>query len=339
MRAIKCLGIGAAMVVSWSAPAIAFNQGAVGDSISVGTDANDNCNTTASCGLQLGNDTDFSWTTGTFGGGTGACNPAASPPTGTCSMRGHWTPSTVNKQQVVGTRWQDANGQASAFDSTIDRVTIEMGGNDVCQVSSTTLPSKATIDGYVRSTFSTLVNSAASCTVGSTCPSRRVALAGVPHVKNLYNTMNGQNQFLFQTCQDLWNVDTTRLHVTAFAGGFCNVPFFGTIACAVGNATANFLAQVTGDFITPFKNIVQSIWPSATFPCSVMLQNNKGSYPSGSFAQEQALADQLNSDINTAIQCEVWCYNNNTSNVAYKSTAPSGCTCASPSPGQYKVAF
>src|SRR5215831_3927100 len=104
---MKTMVIAMALVLVGTS-AYAQRQGAIGDSISVGTDAHDDgCTTTQGCALQMGTDAAFSWTTGT-GDTTNFPNFT--------SMRMHWGYSNSPiPMQANGKRWQDANGQAQGL--------------------------------------------------------------------------------------------------------------------------------------------------------------------------------------------------------------------------------
>jgi hypothetical protein len=282
----KVLGIAGLLLVS-SGAAWAQKQGAIGDSISVGFDANDKgCTTTQGCALQIGADSGYSWTTGSTMSG---------------SMRNHWGYAAAPAMaQANGARWQDADTATSNNNYTpqmnqiinsggVTRTTIELGGNDVCQAAGAQIPTKAQIQAHIHTTLTTLYNSLPS--------GGRVVVAAVPNISNLRTMMQGEHQFLFETCQDLWDLNTNRLHVTAVAGGFCNNSFFSYIGISgICQDTVNFINHAVTDFVTPIGNALVPIF-GVQFPCGAMLSSTDTS--------SRAAATQLNSDINAAIQTEV----------------------------------
>ncbi|ACY14337.1 SGNH/GDSL hydrolase family protein [Haliangium ochraceum] len=236
--------------------------GAIGDSISAAMDTNDDCDTLVSCVAQFGEDRGYSWTTGY----------ALSD-----SMRNMLGFSATVEHQKNGSRWQDAPGQAQKIlnDGGAHTVTIELGGNDVCRDVNDTLPTRAEIAAQIRTTMSTLVNASAS-----TRPSR-ILLAEVPDVVALRNTMRNQENFAFETCQDLWDVNTDALNVNT-----CDWGFFDFIC--------DFFDYVIEDYVAPLVDVMVAAF-DVDFPCGYVLN-------SASNSTKRTLARSLNNEINSAIQ-------------------------------------
>ncbi|WP_428263317.1 SGNH/GDSL hydrolase family protein [Haliangium sp.] len=239
--------------------------GAIGDSISAGMDTNDDCGTLISCASQIGEDRGFSWTTGYSMGD---------------SLRNRLGFSATVERQKNGARWDDAVGQAQGILSAggAHTVTIELGGNDVCRDLNATLPTKAEIAGLINQTFSTLINASAS-----TRPAR-IIIAETPDVVHLRDTMKNQKNFAFETCQDLWDLNTDALEVNT-----CDWGFFDFIC--------DFFDLVIEDYVEPLIDVMLAAF-DVDFPCGYVLE-------SGSNATKRTLARALNNDINDAIAAAV----------------------------------
>lgn len=244
-----------------SAEAAPNKIGAIGDSISAAMDTNDDCGTLVSCVGQLGEDRGYSWTTGY----------ALSD-----SMRNKLGfPATVEKQ-VNGSRWEDAPGQAQGIINAggAHTVTIEMGGNDVCRDFGATLPSRGEIEGHIRTTMETLIYASAGVRPA------RILLAEVPDVVQLRNTMRAQRNFAFETCQDLWDLDTSALDVNT-----CDWGFFDFIC--------DIFDSVIEDYVEPLVALMVYAF-EVDFPCGYVLDSR-------SSATNRDLARALNNEINDAI--------------------------------------
>jgi lysophospholipase L1-like esterase len=243
--------------------------GAIGDSISAAMDTNDKCGTLTSCAGQIGEDRGHSWTTG-----------YALPD----SMRNKLGFSTTVERQVNGSRWDDAPGQAQGILDAggAHTVTIELGGNDVCRNLNDTLPTKAEIAGHIYTTFNLLVNAP---------PDRRpsrILIGEVPDVVQLRSTMRTQKNFAFETCQDLWDLNTSALQVNT-----CDWGFFDFIC--------DFFDMVIEEFVSPLADIMIAAF-DVNFPCGYVLK-------SGSNDTKRSLARALNNDINVAIAAAVQQWN------------------------------
>lgn len=236
--------------------------GAIGDSISAGMDSNDDCDTLVECAGKIGEDRAYSWTTG-YALDT--------------SIRNKLGMSQTNEQQRNGSRWDDAPGQAQNLLNAggANVVTIELGGNDVCRKLNDTLPTRAEIEGYIDQTLTTLTN---GLPAGST-----IILAEAPDVVHLRDTMRYADNFLFETCQDLWDLDTSRLEVNT-----CDWGFFDFL-CDI----ADFVIEATADFVSPLTNYMLAQF-EVEFPCGYVLSKYSND-------TKRALARQLNNDINAAI--------------------------------------
>jgi lysophospholipase L1-like esterase len=261
------LAVGALVTLGFagSANAAPNKIGAIGDSISAGMDTNDDCGTLISCAGQIGEDRGYSWTTG-----------YALPD----SMRNKLGFTATVEKQVNGSRWEDAPGQAQQIIDAggAHTVTIEMGGNDVCRDLNATLPTKAEIAGLIRTTFNTLVNAPADRRPA------RIIIGEVPDVVALRNTMRTQRNFAFETCQDLWDVNTDALQVNT-----CDWGFFDFIC--------DFFDLVIEDYVEPLVEVMVAAF-DVNFPCGYVLR-------SGSNDTKRNLARALNNDINAAIAAAV----------------------------------
>ncbi len=260
--------IGSLVLLAGSADATPNKIGAIGDSISAAMDADDDCDTLFECAGQLGEDRGYSWTTG------------ASLSNSMRKKLGFYY--TVEKQKN-GSRWQDAPGQAQAI---LDAggavtVTIELGGNDVCRNLNDTLPTKASIKSYIHTTLTKLINAP------STKRPSTIIIGEAPDVVHLRNTMRTKDNFAFETCQDLWDLNTSRLEVNT-----CDWGFFDFL-CDI----ADFIIEATADFVSPLINVMKSAF-NIKFPCGYVLSSSSNS-------TKRALAQALNNDINAAIAEEI----------------------------------
>lgn len=211
-----------------------------------------------------------------------------------------------------GARWQDAdsatanNGYTSQAQQIVNaggvtRTTIELGGNDVCQTAGGQIPTKAQIQSHIDNTFSILANGLPS--------GARVVVASVPNIAALRTTMMNEHQFLFETCQDMWDLNTNRLHVTAVAGGFCNNSFFSYIGISgICHDATNFINHAVTDFITPVGNALTPVF-GVKFPCGAVLSSSNTS--------SRTTALQLNGDINAALSSEVSTWNGRQTRVTF----------------------
>lgn len=242
--------------------------GAVGDSISTAMDANDDCDTLISCANRIGEDRAWSWTTGS---------------SLTDSMRKKYYMSSTVEKQRNGARWDDANGQAqqvlSAGGASI--VTVQMGANDICRKLNDTLPTKAEIKNHIHNTLTTLVNAPSSQRPAT------IIIGEVPDVNRLRTTMRNQDNFVFESCQDLWDLNTNKIEVNT-----CDWGFFDFL-CDI----ADFIVETVADFVSPLTSALLSAF-DVEFPCGYVLD-------SASNATKRSLAQALNNDINAAIAEEV----------------------------------
>ena len=243
--------------------------GAIGDSISAAMDSNDKCSTLVSCASHIGEDRGHSWTTG-----------YALPD----SMRNKLGFTTTVERQVNGSRWDDAPGQAQSIINAggAHTVTIELGGNDVCRNLNDTLPTKAELEAHMYNTFNILVNAAADRRPA------RILIGEVPDVVQLRNTMRNKANFAFETCQDLWDLNTSALKVNT-----CDWGFFDFIC--------DFFDWVIEEYVSPLAGVMIAAF-DVDFPCGYVLR-------SGSNDTKRSLARALNNEINASIAAAVQQWN------------------------------
>ncbi len=251
-------------------------MGAIGDSISTAMDADDDCNALNTCAGKLREDWNFSWATG------------ASLANSHRRKQNVWSDSYVIRAQRNGARWDDAAGQAAQINGA-SYVTIEMGGNDVCRNLGQVLPTRAEIEAHIENTFNEL-NNRSAC--GAT-----VAVASVPRVNQLYNTMRSRPNFAFTTCQDLWDLNTSNMSMNLVEGGFCDIPFLGSLVCGAINA----IGQIVQVFVNPLIGVLIQAF-EVQFPCGIVLR-------SGSNATNRAMADTLNREINDVLAARIAAWN------------------------------
>lgn len=262
-------GAVAALVLAGTAHAAPFKIGAIGDSISAAMDTNDDCGTLISCAGQIGEDRGYSWTTGY---------------TLSDSMRNRLGFSATVERQKNGSRWDDALGQAQGIINAggAHTVTIELGGNDVCRDVNDTLPTKSEINVHINETFSALIHAPADRR-----PSR-IIIGEVPDVVHLRDTMRNQKNFAFETCQDLWDLNTDALDVNT-----CDWGFFDFIC--------DFFDKIIEDYVAPLIQVMIAAF-EVEFPCGYVLNSNSN-------ATKRTLARALNNDINDAILAAVQNWN------------------------------
>lgn len=238
--------------------------GAIGDSISTAFDADDRCDTLAQCAGRIGEDSGYSWTTGW-----------ALPDSIRTRVNAQ---STVNAQRN-GARWSDALGQATRIVNAqgVTHVTIQMGGNDVCRDLNDTLPTRAEIQTQIRDTLLTLVHAPAESRP------QEVVIGAVPDVVSLRDVMTQRTNFAFETCQDLWDLNTSRVQVNT-----CNWGFFDFF-CDV----ADFAVKVFFKFVDPLVQVMTQEF-GVDFPCGYVLS-------SASTPEKRTLARALQEDINAAL--------------------------------------
>lgn len=177
-----------------SLQAIAGSFGVIGDSLSVGMNADDRCTGVLQCFNKLGAAPTYNFANGDkrwslsnrlnreTGGVTRSVSAAAN-----------------------GARWDDALNQARELttDRNLDTVHIELGGNDVC---AETLPDIADIGRHIDASFDHLTGTLAGGTV---------IVSEVPDVVRLRSVMRNQPHFLFKTFQDLWDLNYARFRADA----------------------------------------------------------------------------------------------------------------------------
>ncbi len=242
--------------------------GAVGDSISTGMDADADCDTLVDCAGRLGEDRGYSWTTGY---------------SMSDSIRNKLGMTSTVEKQKNGARWQDAPGQAQAILDAggASHVTLLLGGNDVCRGVNATLSTKAEIKAQIHTALTKLINASED---------KRpevIILGTAPNVVHLRDTMYSQKNFVFETCNDLWNLNTSAVEVNT-----CDWGFFDFL-CDI----ADFIIEVTADFVSPLTSAMLNAF-DVEFPCGYVLSNSSN-------ATKRSLAAALNLDINHAIMEEV----------------------------------
>jgi len=172
--------------------------GAIGDSISTAMDADDGCDGAVECLGNLGEDWAWSFATG-------------SQPWSIASRLLPFSFSASQTAAVNGASWEDALPQAQQLMALpgISLVTIELGGNDVCQSLGRSPPSLDWVEGRIDDTLTYLTDKLPS--------GGYVVLAEVPDVLWLREHMAAEPHFLFQSCQALWDLDYQALNEATVA--------------------------------------------------------------------------------------------------------------------------
>jgi hypothetical protein len=162
---------------------VAGKLGVIGDSLSLATDADDQCSDAFECLENFGEDSRYSfsagiqpWSLGPRLGATDVVSAAAD-----------------------GAEWADALEQAQSVMATpgVTDVVVALGGNDVCGVKSATDDPYAAIAQHVDATLAFLT--ARLPTGGS------VTLVEAPDVSRLRQVGAALPNFAFESCQALWD--------------------------------------------------------------------------------------------------------------------------------------
>jgi len=270
----------AAIIVSLAAPAQAGRFGGIGDSLSVGMDSDDaGCDSLLGCKGLLKNDWGYSFATGDQLGN---------------SLRRKTGYAGAVTSQYNGARWDDGPTQADQLVAAGDvtHASILLGGNDVCRNLGDTLPATSEIAGYAETTFSKLAN---GLPYGAT-----VVVSEVPDVVRLWETTRARKHVIFETCQDLWNLDTSRI-----APNTCDWGFFDFI-CDI----ADFVVRTFADFVSPLTSwMINQL--GVKFPCGYVLDSRAP-------ASNRTAARAFNNEINTMLYNKVNEWNARQSRVRFR---------------------
>ena len=185
-------GLALPLLVATSS-ALAGALGVIGDSISVATNADDQCDDAFECVENLGEDSRYSfsvgiqpWSLGIRMGATRVISAAAN-----------------------GAEWDDALTQAQQVLAAADvsDVVIALGGNDVCGVEAGAASAYEPLWQHVDSTLAFLTT---HLPAGGS-----VTLVAAPEVARLRQAVAGAPHFAFYSCQAFWDLDPSGLSRSA----------------------------------------------------------------------------------------------------------------------------
>jgi lysophospholipase L1-like esterase len=172
--------------------------GLIGDSMMVATHADDMCGAGGELpdclDARLGK-RDVDWS---HGGGDAGWSFA---------RRLGYGPSEVLNVADDGARWSDAFAQAQAIAAVpgVDAVFINMGANDVCRRFGHDYEGNlAEVQGYIEETLTYLV--------ASLGPGARIYWSGIPNIVKFRDVMvNRRHNYMFRSCQALWDLDSDEI--------------------------------------------------------------------------------------------------------------------------------
>lgn len=225
--------------------------GGIGDSISVGFNANAGCDDLLECIGNMGADAAYSWTTGSSGP----------------SIRTYLGASSVQVSQANGATWMaQSSGQAGGVINAggAHTVTVMLGGNDLMQSLGGTLPTKEELRVKVRATFDSLCNAPASARPA------QVIVNAVPRVTYLRTLMKDRKHFAFETCQGIWDNFSGPISSDLKV---CDVHWWNPLSWLCG--IANLMQQWT-NWVNGLKNAVVWAWDqfgNAKFPGGYILNS------------------------------------------------------------------
>jgi lysophospholipase L1-like esterase len=209
----------------------------IGDSLATATHANDMCGAggevdkclrRASEGGVLGShDTDWSYAAGVH--------------SWSLARRLGYSASQVVNRAGDGERWKDALSQAQAISAGgFTKVFIGLGGNDICRDKGFTYTQsyKDTIVNHINNTLTYLTNNLGS--------GKEVYIAAPPNIRSLRNNLSADhNNYLVNSCNDLWNLNTNAV-TTKAAQSLCKSAGYGEWFC---NAFDDLAGDVFDDLV------------------------------------------------------------------------------------------
>jgi lysophospholipase L1-like esterase len=252
--------------------------GVIGDSLSTAMNADDDCSDAWDClSNHIKEDGDYSFSKGIQPWSIYKRLQAGGYVTGVVSAAEN------------GARWDDALIQAQAVvaDPDVTTVVIELGGNDVCRRKGEPMPAIATIETHIDETLTYLTDN---------LPQDGLVIVGeTPHVVDLYTVMRNEPNFLFASCQDIWDLNYNNLNPD-MVYDVC-VELFGSFLCQYSD-----VINQTEDWIGDLLETVFSELFGDTFPCGKVLH-------SSSTSEDRAEADAFNVELNTVIRNKAASYN------------------------------
>ncbi len=196
-----------ALTVEAPLPA-AWRLGVIGDSLALATDTNDMCGS----GDEL-----LNCLRKRLGFHALAWSYAAGDKSWSMSAQAGFTPATVVSAAADGAKWKDALGQAQAVlqsetdPEQVGRVFIGLGPNDVCAESGHFYGGDL---GRIAQHSDNTLMFLTSAMAGR--PGALISMAGAPDIVKFRDAMrNRQHNFVFNTCQALWDLDVNAIQAEA----------------------------------------------------------------------------------------------------------------------------
>jgi len=182
-----------------------------------------------------------------------------------------------------GAAWVDAANQAYAIyyycyynPSTCPKVvTVELGGNSVCQTSCANVPTTATVQSNID-----LMTTYLSYLPAGT----EVWVNTMPDLAYYKSLLQNKKNWVFKNCQALWNIDTGQIAVNT-----CDISIFGWDICDV----TDWLAKVSVGFLDWLWDLLIDIF-DVKFPCWTVLNSNSSCKPYSSNPTTTALNTYIN---------------------------------------------
>ena len=176
--------------------------------------------------------------------------------------------------------WADGPGQAQAIvDACVASgnylgapncpqvVIVELGGNDVCRgKSNPVFDSNATTQSYIDQTIAKL---------GQLPAGTEVWVNLVPVIENLRTGIAGKRNWIFKTCQDMWNLDRSKISLSAKV---CDV----WLVCDVLDTVKEWLTE-SDWFIATLNYMLRAVFDidlvsENVSPCWTQLNSQNTSY-------------------------------------------------------------
>ncbi|MBI5481451.1 MAG: hypothetical protein HY906_21515 [Deltaproteobacteria bacterium] len=145
-------------------------------------------------------------------------------------------------------------------------ITVELGGNDVCKTKCTDYNAgctSATADactgpystqGTIQWYMDRFIDVTKKLPAGT-----EVWVATVPDIQQLKTNLAGKKNFLFKTCQDLWNLNTSQIDVN-----LCDWGIFDWVCDILDK-----IVQIVADFVKPLTDLLLAHF-GIKYPCWTM---------------------------------------------------------------------
>jgi len=277
-----------------------YTMASIGDSISQGVDAwDDGCHTISDYVGRLGSDWNGSWAVGdatsvSWGNGysvksrltgnvPGVAKPYIAFQTKSTQNLGYGygresaEANALNLSNLMqgrlvapnsGDKWSDGPAQAQSIVNACNAsggylgasqcpqvVTIELGGNDICQNGTAPVwDADSTTGWYIDETARIL---------GLLPYGTEVWVNVAPNLETYRQQVKGKRNWVFRTCQDMWNLDTSQIDLSAKV---CDV----WLICDIADTLAHWMVEVTTWFLPTLQYVLKAVFNVDTYtayPC------------------------------------------------------------------------